>query len=391
MRGTKFNLRLSEVTSWVQRTRYLCQTYFQTNLFVNFYLSSRKTKVTNWPRLAHNTETTVSESTASNSSSFAFISPVEGAISLPSVPKEADSNGLYSRIFRPNYLQRCLDAFYQYFYDAHPFMPPRHQIVQIFKTRPMEHLQMAMCYVGSRYVPGSSTAAYGLEIESYLSGTKPTPKDASTVQAMLLFALGLDGNNERTKAIEVLIKAQNLAIELGMNQREYAMVNGQGSPSCEESLRRTWWELYVVSVMVAGFHGSGTFHQRDTLSNVPLPCEERDFASGVSSVTTNGNNFTNCFQQLFPQLNTIEQFDDECFDRDDIAFSSYAHRIAAIRNLDKVLQSKEILFPDDPALYRLEAHLTNWHLHLPDSKRDLFDQFGTFDEMLFQAHMIANV
>jgi hypothetical protein len=337
----------------------------------------------------------VSESTASNSLGTAFVSSAEGAVSLSlefsSVPKEADSN-LYSRILRPNYLQRCLDAFYQYFYDAHPFLPPRHQItIQVFKTRPMEHLQMAMCYVGSRYVPGSPTAAYGLEVESYLSGSKPAPKDASTIQTMLLFALGLDGNNERTKAIEVLIKAQNLAIELGMNQREYAIVNGQGSPSCEESLRRTWWELYVVSIMVAGFHGSGTFHQRDILSNVPLPCEERDFASGVSCVTTNGNNLTNCFQQFIPQLHTIEQFDDECFDRDDIAFSSYAHRITAIRNLDKVLQSKEILFPDDPALYRLEAHLTNWHLHLPDSKRDFFDQFGTFDEMLFQAHMIANV
>ncbi len=262
-----------------------------------FLITSRESKATKWPRLAHNTDTTVSESTTSNSSKTAFISPAIGAVSLSldflSVPTEADSN-LYSHIFRPNYLQRCLDAFYQYFYDAHPFMPPRHQIIQAFKTRPMEHLKLAMCYVGSRYVPGLSTAAFDLEIESFLSGTKPAPKDASTVQAMLLFALGLDGNNERTKAIEVLIKAQNLAIELGMNQREYAIVNGQGSPLCEESLRRTWWELYVVSVMVAGFHGSGTFHQRDTLSNVPLPCEERDFASGVSCVTTNGNNFTNC-------------------------------------------------------------------------------------------------
>jgi hypothetical protein len=72
-------------------------------------------------------------------------------------------------------------------------------------------------------------------------------------------------------------------------------------------------------------------------------------------------------------------------------FSSYAYRISAARNLDRILQSKEILFADDPAVYRLEAHLTNWHLHLPDNKRDLFDQFGAFDEMLFQAHMIASV
>lgn len=104
------------------------------------------------------------------------------------------------------------------------------------------------------------------------------------VQAMLLFALGLDGNNDQKRSIEILIKAQSLAVELGMNQREYAVANGRGSPICEESLRRTWWELYVVSIMVAGFHGRGTFHLRDTITNVPVPCEEKEFASGVSQV-----------------------------------------------------------------------------------------------------------
>jgi hypothetical protein len=34
--------------------------------------------------------------------------------------------------------------------------------------------------------------------------------------------------------------------------------------------------------MVAGFHGRGTFHLRDTISTVPLPCEEKEFISGVS-------------------------------------------------------------------------------------------------------------
>jgi len=159
-----------------------------------------------------------------------------------------------------------------------------------------------------------------------------------------------------------------------MNRREYAIANGRGSPICEESLRRTWWELYVVSVMAAGFHGKAIFHLSGTISNVPLPCEEKEFVSGC-----------------IPQLHTIEQFDDESFENEDIAWSSYAYRIAAARNLDRILQADQIVFPDDPALYRQEAYLTNWHLHLPDNKRVFFDQFGTFDEMLFQAHMIANM
>jgi hypothetical protein len=191
------------------------------------------------------------------------------------------THGLYFGIVRPNVRQRCVEAFYQYFYDAHPFLPPRLHLLQSFKTNPTEHLQTAICYVGSRYVHGASTPSFALDFKSYLTGDKPTPKDASMVQAMLLFALGLDGNNDRKEAIEILTKARNLAVELGMNQREYAVVAGQGQPIYEESLRRTWWEIYVVSVVIAGFHGTGAFHHVDTSSNLPLPCEEKDFASGV--------------------------------------------------------------------------------------------------------------
>jgi len=87
----------------------------------------------------------------------------------------------------------------------------------------------------------------------------------------------------------------------------------------------------------------------------------------------------------------IEDFEDESFSNEDIDWSSYAYRIAAARNLDRILQSSQIIFTEDPAICRLEAWLTNWHLHLPQDKRNFIDPFGTFDEMLFQAHMITNV
>jgi hypothetical protein len=240
-------------------------------------------------------EVTIPDSTETNSSNMVVISPpvtervVSSTLDYLPASNHTDSNKIYFGLFRPNYHQRCMDGFYHYFYDAHPFLPPRHQLLQLLKINPMEHLQTAMCYVGSRYVSGQLTEAYALELESYLSDCKPAPKDASMVQAMLLFALGLDGNKEPEKAIEVLIQAQSLAVELGMNQREYAVINGRGSSVYEESLRRSWWELYVVSIMVAGFHGSGTFHRRDTLPNIQLPCEEKEFATGVSRVFDFGN------------------------------------------------------------------------------------------------------
>jgi hypothetical protein len=203
---------------------------------------------------------------------------------LDTIPasSNADANGTYFGAIRPNYRQRCFDAFYHYFYDAHPFLPPRHHLLHLFKTAPVECLQTSICYVGSKFVNGAPTTSFVLEFEAYLQETKTAPKDASMVQAMLLFALGLDGNNERKRAVEILIKAQNLAVELGMNRREYAFINGRASPVYEESLRRTWWELYVVSILMPGFHGIESFHHWDPLSDVSLPCEEKEYDTGVS-------------------------------------------------------------------------------------------------------------
>lgn len=99
---------------------------------------------------------------------------------------------------------------------------------------------------------------------------------------------------------------------------------------------------------------------------------------------------TTCFKCI-PQLHTIEDFDDECFGDDDIEWSSYTYRILATRNLERILDSHDIMFPDDPAIYILEACLTNWQLHLPQNKKILFDQFGNLEEMMFQAYVIANV
>lgn len=174
-----------------------------------------------------------------------------------------------------------MEAFFKYFYDSHPFLPPRQQFLELLKASPMDYLETAIAYIGARYIPGASPASFTLELGSFVS-RHDFPRDASTVQTMLLFALGLDGNGERKQAVDVLIKAQRLALELGMNQREYAILNGKGSVVCEESLRRTWWELYVVSVMVAAFHGRAALQLFGIIVTTPLPCEEKDFLNGVS-------------------------------------------------------------------------------------------------------------
>ncbi|KAF8847508.1 hypothetical protein BDZ45DRAFT_754819 [Acephala macrosclerotiorum] len=314
--------------------------------------------------------------TASSSSTLYSASYGYGSLFVPTgtqlTSRDSDLTSSDRHALGPHIRQRCIDAFYHYFHGSHPFLPPRHHFLQVLKVRPMDHLLTAMCFIGSRYVTGLSASSFALELEPLVLA--PPAKDASMVQTMLLYALGLDGGGEQTKAVDILVKAQNLALEIGMNTHDYAVINGQGSPVCEESLRRSWHELYVVSVMAAGFHGRRPFHAQGINSAVPLPCEERQFDIGA-----------------VPTLHTLDEFEEESFADDEIEWSSYTYRIAAARNLDRIIQSTQFYFPDDPTVYRYEAYLTNWRLHLPEAKRVFYDERGIFDELLFQAHMITDV
>lgn len=53
------------------------------------------------------------------------------------------------------------------------------------------------------------------------------------------------------------------------------------------------------------------------------------------------------------------------------------------------MRTPPIFGPDDENLARIEALLTNWRMHLPESKRDALRHNGQADEMIFQAHMMT--
>ena len=84
----------------------------------------------------------------------------------------------------------------------------------------------------------------------------------------------------------------------------------------------------------------------------------------------------------------LEDLEDSDFSGDDREFSSFAYRILCARNLGKFMRVPPIFGPEDENLARIEALLTNWRLHLPDSKRDALHKDGQLDEMMFQAHMM---
>lgn len=205
------------------------------------------------------------------------------AVVLPLLDVGQDITSFDSKALPPglDLRERCIEAFYFHFYPAHPFILPRDDFFKLRKQRPLDPLEAAMRHVGSFYVPQAPTVALGLEAERTIYHAD-CPKDGFRVQAMLILTIGLDGYTYQEKALQILVDAQDLALQFGMNKREFAIINGNSSDIMEESWRRTWWEMYIVDGMIAGVHQKSTFRMKEIPADVELPCEERDFALGVS-------------------------------------------------------------------------------------------------------------
>ncbi len=191
------------------------------------------------------------------------------AMSAPPVPTIAD---------------RCFDAFYQFFFDGHPFVLPKDIMVSLIKDSSVNisHLLAAMQYVGSLYIDAGPSRAMFLDEALRLVYLPTCPKDGYQVQAMIMLIIGLDGSCEQERARQVLADCERIAVDIGLNQRVYASANGRGNPIIEESWRRTWWDLFVVDGMVAGVHRMTNFLLYDVPTDVALPCEEEQYQKGVS-------------------------------------------------------------------------------------------------------------
>ena len=182
--------------------------------------------------------------------------------------------------------ERCFDSYYHHCYAAHPCTLPRRHLLQLLKesTTNLDHLVAAMRYLGSLFIdcPAPARAMY-FDEAARLAYLPTCPKDGYLVQTLLVLILALDGSCQQEKARGLLADCERIALDLGLNTRNFAVANGRGNPVFEESWRRTWWELFVVDGMIAGVHRMTNFMLFDVPSHVALPCEEHQYNSGVTA------------------------------------------------------------------------------------------------------------
>ncbi|PNP45462.1 hypothetical protein TGAMA5MH_02685 [Trichoderma gamsii] len=285
------------------------------------------------------------------------------------------SNGcLQPTVFAENdyLISRPVDGFYKFFFPSHPFVLPRVHLKQQFESNPdfSGQLFLMITFIGSLYIHDPQSIEYKKQAEESFDLT--LSPNGFTVQALLLLSLTLEWAGENERAAAILGRAKNMALEIGMQHRDFACRHGRGEKTLEESWRRTWWELFVADAMFAGIRHLPTFTLWGIDTDVDIPCEEDLYATG---------------RIPFPQ--TLHEYDDRGLN--DGSFSSYAYLIDATRILGTTLAAGDTANESPYSLVKnAEANLMSWHLYLPQRKRDPVRRDGTIDEVLFKAHMVMN-
>ncbi|KAI8933549.1 hypothetical protein NX059_009285 [Plenodomus lindquistii] len=287
-------------------------------------------------------------------------------------PVQRDLNGA-ERLNRFGHLgpETATQAFYHYFYNSHPFCLPESRMMGILRDRQAPLLEMAIQFVGSSFVPSIPTEMYKEALDRYINSGN-YPRDAWSVQALLLFAIALHSHNEVPRASQIFAIAQALCLEIGLHRMNFAIMHGEGDPQLEECWRRTWWSMYTANGMMTAVNPGVQFRLKDIATDVPLPCEDEQYFTGQ-----------------IPYPHTLQDYDDSAFLPEFPIFSSFTYLIDAIRILGKVFECARL---DSTFEYHavdvVDGYLCNWRLHLPPSKLDIVDNNGHVDEVLFQAHMV---
>ncbi|OKL59519.1 hypothetical protein UA08_05198 [Talaromyces atroroseus] len=262
-----------------------------------------------------------------------------------------------------------VDVYYSNFHNSHPILPP---LRMFYDYAPPPYLEQVVKFIGAHFTPAASPDTYRQPVVLMVTDQAPCPEK---VQALLLLTIVLHSRNERQEAGSLLAQAIDLAYELGMHRRSFTELIASEDPIRQESLRRTWWELYVIEGMLTALGVRPTFTASTVPPEVPLPCEERIYQEG-----------------LYPPASppTLADFDDRVFADEDFDFSSYTYRIDAVRILGRVVLLSDPAAGRHDVIESVDARLASWSHHIPESKMELIRADGTIDEMMFQARMIIN-
>ncbi|PLB49802.1 hypothetical protein P170DRAFT_357217 [Aspergillus steynii IBT 23096] len=294
--------------------------------------------------------------------------PDFGSISWPaSLPQNGvGQNGLGHECSVGDFDDRFLRLFYENFHVAHPILVP----FSLYKERNYpQFLQLVVNLVGSHYAPSSSSLQLKDKVDAELRSNPD--RSPCMVQAWLIYSIALYARGEQEKAQEAFSHGTEIAFELGMNRWEFASTSQSDISIEAESIRRTWWELYITDIFMAVQLKNITFRCSGITPEVGLPCEDSVYAAGCD----------------VPGPRRMLDFKRRVFAEEETVFSSFSYRIEAATILCRVLVLNRLRDYHRDHLQAIENALVSWVNHLPPKKLDIVDSYGNVDEMMFQAHL----
>ena len=262
---------------------------------------------------------------------------------------------------------RLVRLYYENFHAAHPILVP----AALFNKWQYPHyLQQVVKFIGSHYSLVLDNDILSEPTWLMLNGT--ADRTPQMVQALLLYSIMMRARNETSQAETALTRAIDMALELGMNREEFVITAAGGRDHEMESLRRTWWNLFIWEIYMTSLNETMQLRCSDIFSDVHLPCEESTYAS----------------LEAIPPPQSLSAFRSRIFTENEDApqFSSFAYYIESARILARVIILNAMPDTHHDHLQAVANTLVSWIHHLPPQKIEIVDMYGTIDEMTFQAH-----
>jgi hypothetical protein len=265
--------------------------------------------------------------------------------------------------------EQLVNLYYLNFHPSHPVLLPRDMYWQQGYPR---YLKAIVQFIGGHF---SHAASLNDLRESVTREFDQSNEDTvEIVQAGLLYAINLFAENSSEQGQRLLDTTIERALRLGMHQRDFATTHAGDLTVLEESMRRSWYELYVIDGCIAALQRKSTFKTNTVNADVLLPCDDFIYEAGM------------CFMPA-----TMADFHGNVFAEEEKVFSSFCYRIEAVRLLGRVLTITGKHGVDRDLVQAVDNALAAFLYHLPRSKSEaeISNTFGDLDELMLQAHTIV--
>lgn len=269
----------------------------------------------------------------------------------------------------PRAVKDLFDLYYANFHPTHSWLPPKKTLSPLIETIPddFKFTMTMILYVGSKYADNVDSTS--LRNDAYEMASGELPETVWSVQALLCMCIAAFGEHHDDYCSLWFDRTRDLALRLGLQYKSFA--DAEEDPILAESYRRTYWALYIQGSLRTVREHLGHWQLYHTEATTELPCEEWEYESGEIPIPV-----------------TLEDYD---MAGPSGQYSSWAYFVDLIRICGScvvpLLNVGEVAFSE--AMDNANLRVESWILQMPQWKKDIVDEDGTVDMILYHALGVA--